>query len=257
MVHKKYIKRNGKVYGPYLYENKRVNGKVVVGASIGLAIGLFLAIALVPFVHAQSGSTTATITDDTYIDRVFGAQSLYGDMPGMFAGLITRALLKFNISSIPEGATGVTAVLELYTTASGVEDPHVVTAYLLENTTWNEHDPPRYVAPWFDCDVLDSQYVKNVETWYEWNVTDGVVECLSNSSDVVSFILCYPYTSGTDMPNVIFTSKEGSITKMPKLTVFWESIIPDLPSNMLTLFIIISLSAGALVFRKKILKNQN
>lgn len=29
MVYEKYIKKRGKVYGPYLYENKRVNGKVV------------------------------------------------------------------------------------------------------------------------------------------------------------------------------------------------------------------------------------
>jgi len=29
VVHKKYIRKNGRVYGPYLYENKRVNGKVV------------------------------------------------------------------------------------------------------------------------------------------------------------------------------------------------------------------------------------
>jgi hypothetical protein len=29
VVHRKYTKRNGKVYGPYLYESKRVNGKVV------------------------------------------------------------------------------------------------------------------------------------------------------------------------------------------------------------------------------------
>ncbi len=29
MVFKKYIRRGGKTYGPYLYENKRVNGKVV------------------------------------------------------------------------------------------------------------------------------------------------------------------------------------------------------------------------------------
>ena len=29
MVHKKYIKRGDKVFGPYLYETKRVNGKVV------------------------------------------------------------------------------------------------------------------------------------------------------------------------------------------------------------------------------------
>lgn len=29
MAHYKYIKKNGKYYGPYLYENKRVNGKIV------------------------------------------------------------------------------------------------------------------------------------------------------------------------------------------------------------------------------------
>ena len=29
MVYKKYIKRNGKLYGPYIYESKRVNGKVI------------------------------------------------------------------------------------------------------------------------------------------------------------------------------------------------------------------------------------
>jgi len=29
VVHEKYTRKNGKVYGPYLYENKRVNGKVV------------------------------------------------------------------------------------------------------------------------------------------------------------------------------------------------------------------------------------
>jgi len=29
MVHKKYIKQGNKVFGPYLYETKRVNGKVV------------------------------------------------------------------------------------------------------------------------------------------------------------------------------------------------------------------------------------
>ena len=29
MVHEKYIRKRGKIYGPYLYENKRINGKVV------------------------------------------------------------------------------------------------------------------------------------------------------------------------------------------------------------------------------------
>lgn len=233
-----------------------MNGKVIAIASIALVVGLLLPTALVPFVKAQAGSITATLTDDTFIGRVEGVNPAFGDLPMLFAGFLTRAFLKFNLSSIPDGATGITAVLELYTTVDGVIDPHPVTAYLLVNTTWNEYDPPGNVAPWFDCDVLDSDYVASSETWYEWNVTDGVVESLSNSSDVVSFILCYPYTSGTDMPNVIFTSKEGSITKMPKLTIFWESIILELPSNLLVMLIVMVLSAGAFVFRKKLLKNQ-
>jgi len=29
MAYKKYIKRNGKLYGPYEYESKRIDGKVV------------------------------------------------------------------------------------------------------------------------------------------------------------------------------------------------------------------------------------
>ena len=29
MVYKKYIEKNGKIYGPYIYHSKRVDGKVV------------------------------------------------------------------------------------------------------------------------------------------------------------------------------------------------------------------------------------
>ena len=29
MVYKKYIKKDGKLYGPYIYESKRIDGKVV------------------------------------------------------------------------------------------------------------------------------------------------------------------------------------------------------------------------------------
>ena len=29
MVYKKYIKKGGKIYGPYIYHSHRVNGKVV------------------------------------------------------------------------------------------------------------------------------------------------------------------------------------------------------------------------------------
>jgi hypothetical protein len=215
---------------------------------------LVLAIALAPVVQAQSGSITATLTDDTWIESGEGIIPAYGDLPAIEAGMWTTAFLKFNLSSVPDGVTGITAVLELYTYVNGVEDPHVVTAYLLDNTTWNEHDPPWIFVPQFELDVLDGEYVATSERWYEWNVTDGVIDSLSNSSDVVSFVLCYPETSGSEMPYVFFASKEGSITKIPKLTIIWESIIPDLPSNLLVVLGIVTLSVGALFIRKKLMK---
>ncbi|MBU2637624.1 MAG: hypothetical protein KJ955_01495 [Nanoarchaeota archaeon] len=81
MAHKRYIKRNGKVYGPYLYESKRVNGKVknvyhgldksgrwkTAGiAAIILAI-LFLTIAYADF-SIQSGSSSGANSNLTVWD---------------------------------------------------------------------------------------------------------------------------------------------------------------------------------------------
>ncbi len=75
MVHKKYTYKNGKVYGPYLYENKRVKGKVVtnyLGKSIhsktsysfylALAI-LIVAIAGVLLFMKLSSPTGRIVTD--------------------------------------------------------------------------------------------------------------------------------------------------------------------------------------------------
>ena len=79
MVHEKFIYRNGKKYGPYLYENQRVNGKVVTTykgtpsssrplfsfAFIGLLVlvGGFLLLGL-PL--APTGKVTASLAD-TYV----------------------------------------------------------------------------------------------------------------------------------------------------------------------------------------------
>jgi len=53
MVHKRYIIKDGKRYGPYLYENKRVNGKVVSSyvkkptLSLNIIVGILVAVILV------------------------------------------------------------------------------------------------------------------------------------------------------------------------------------------------------------------
>ncbi len=46
--------------------------------------------------------------------------------------------MKFDISSVPDGAKGITAVLELYATVDGVPIPHFVEVWSHNDITWNE-----------------------------------------------------------------------------------------------------------------------
>lgn len=81
MVHKRYVKRGNKVYGPYLYNSKRVNGKVKneylgldksgewkkAGLMISLFVILLLGIVLAEY-GAMTGSTSGTTTNLTIWD---------------------------------------------------------------------------------------------------------------------------------------------------------------------------------------------
>ena len=51
----------------------------------------------------------------------------------------------------------------------------------------------------------------------------------------------------------IFTSKDGSITNIPKLTIMC-AVIPNLPSDLLGVLVMMPLLMGAVFFRKKLLK---
>ena len=74
MVHEKYTHKNGKTYGPYLYENKRVNGKIhtdylgkvkifPVADSLKFSLALIVFIALVfTYFYFFSGSPTGKVS---------------------------------------------------------------------------------------------------------------------------------------------------------------------------------------------------
>ncbi|OYT36475.1 hypothetical protein B6U91_01160 [Candidatus Pacearchaeota archaeon ex4484_71] len=85
MVYKKYIRRNGKVYGPYIYHSKRVNGKVVseyIGTSneesssskgskiIFIIMGflvLLVAFSLVSYYRSSGDSHVVINLDSSYV----------------------------------------------------------------------------------------------------------------------------------------------------------------------------------------------
>jgi len=193
-------------------------------------------------VNAQAGQVTLSPTDDAYTDA-YNVHTNYGSETTLKASMMLYwTWLKFDLSTIPEDAFGITAILELYTSYGGVIEPRDVVAWLmvLNNFTWSEdtitqanmpHDASAYA-------VLDTDYVANEETWYEWLVTEAVVNATANNATAVTIVMRHP--EGWETPPMSFDSKEASLTKKPKLTVFWEGI-PEFPSFLiLPLFMIVS-----------------
>ncbi|MFQ5621711.1 MAG: DNRLRE domain-containing protein, partial [Candidatus Nanoarchaeia archaeon] len=203
---------------------------------LAFCLGILLTpITFVPQVHAQGGTIILNPTDDAYTDG-YNVNSNYGSEPELRTLGFGRYLtwLKFDLSSIPEGVIGITAVLELYTIYSGVSDPHNVVASLILNNfnnSWTEDTITASNHPPYPDDVeLDTEYVANDETWYEWIVTEAIVNATANNATAVTILMRYPW--GIQTPAISFNSKEGSLTKIPKLTVTWTALADTTPPTI-------------------------
>ena len=64
--------------------------------------------------------------------------------------------------------------------------------------------------------------------------------------------MTYPEFGGEVEPVVSFVSKEGSITKIPKLTITWTDVIPEFPSLIMPL-VMVATTAVSLIVKKRAL----
>jgi len=224
-------------------------------AIITILITSFVPVTFAATTEAQGGQVTLKPTDDTYInmDKI---DSNYGSSEKLRVCLAHYwTWLKFDLSSVPEGAIEITAVLELYTTYDGVTDPHNVVACIVLNNfnnSWSEATLTCRNMPYQDDLELDTEYVVNNETWYEWVVTEAVVNAIANKTTAVTILMKYPW--GMDAPSVSFNSKEASVTKFPKLTISWNDVVPEFSSfAILPIFMIMTLFAVRIYKRKRII----
>jgi len=208
---------------------------------------LVLPISVIPLVKAQEGTIILNPTDDTYTngwkpDENYGA-SVKLKTIGFYV-----TWLKFDLSTMPKEAFGITAILELYTTNDEVY-PNDVPTYLCPNTTWTEETITASNQPdLIEFVELDRDYISDEERWYEWLVTDAVTNATANNATAVTILM---RTFGLVTPTISFSSKEGSLTKQPKLTISWEGVIPEFPSFLiLSLFMIATLLA-VIVYKTK------
>ena len=218
-------------------EMKRIASSFRMAFLIGIFV---LTITTVPLIQAQEGAIAFFPTDDTYSGYPYGV--VHGYEPVLKVGRgFYHTFMKFNISDIPEGAIGITAVLGLHTTYDGVPEPRFVAVFPLDNTMWNEetYPPNEFLDRYFTEKVV--LWVTHNETWCEWNVTNIIVKAISNSSYVVAFVMMYD-TSEETSP-MLFTSKEGSahaLIEIPRLTITWTSVVPEFSFFLVPLAIVAS-----------------
>jgi hypothetical protein len=225
---------------------------LIVPLVIMLLTAFFVQITSVAVVKAQGGQVILKPTDDTYISPLNNPTANYGSSQRLRVSLVYYLTwLKFDLSTIPKGAVGISALLELCTTYDGVASPHFVVACIILplNNSWSEATLTGDNFLWGEDVELDSDYVANNEIWYEWNVTQAVVNATTSNATDVTIIMTYPHPE--EAVSIAFNSKEASSTKAPKLTVSWTDAIPEFPPILILPSFMIATLVAVLIMKRK------
>jgi len=217
-------------------------------------------IALIPSVSAQEGEVTLYPTDDTFVEN-YTPVGNFGDSSSLEVGKyeVTYpyhvvdyiAWLKFNLSSVPDGAVVDVAALQLF--SHYVPETYNVYARSCSNNSWIESTLTYANMPDFNVTSMDSEVVAANSRWYNWTVTDAVqqsVDGIFGGPGMVTIVLLETSLHATNW-QVSFYSKEGSDLYMPKLTIHWTDVIPEFPSFLILPLFMIAALLGVMVYRKK------
>lgn len=184
----------------------------------------------------QAVSSDFPATHDTYIDKssvnLNSGTAVSLDIRGHSSNT-ERALLAFDLSSIPSGSTVVSASLNLYffaaTSSSAISiNAHRVLADWDElQATWRQRlTGTNWTSAGGDYDpaVLASQSVTNTFGWVTWDVTSVVQAWVSGAATNQGLILEAPSGAASEVKQ--FHSAECACVFEPSLQVNFEPPTP-------------------------------
>jgi hypothetical protein len=205
-------------------------------------------------VNAQVGEVTLKPSDDTYVDSSnpnsnYGQQD-YLQITNYDSGINTVyesiAWLKFNLSSVPDGAIIDEATLQLRTSnvtgfiISFNVDAYSGSDFLNESAivSWTELTLTYSNMPNYNTTSMDSVLVAANNQWYNWSVVDAATDASNSATRTVTIVLFDPSPHGL-VSSTSFNSKESSTSDYaPVLDVHWSGVVPEFPSFLvLPLFI--------------------
>ncbi len=189
-----------------------------------LSLIIILSFLCIERTYALNSQTTLKPTDDTYVDSS-NPTSNYGGQNYLYSmnyGGFKMIWLKFDLSSIPSGATVNVASLQLYTLT--VTETVNIDSYSCSNNSWNELTLTYSSMTNYNTSPTDSAVVATSSKWYSWNVADLVRNALNSNSKSVTIVLIQPLPT-TSYSKTTFYSKENPVyfgkDYSPKLTISW------------------------------------
>jgi hypothetical protein len=216
-------------------------------------------IASSPLAKAQEGQVTLNPTDDTYTD-FDNPDSNYGGQSSLIVSKFkdsfdnvweTIVWLRFNLSSVPDGAVVDVATLQLDSCI--VTETYNVYAHSCSNNSWTELTLTYSNMPAFNTTSMDSEVVSSSSQYYNWSVVDAVrnaIDGIYGGPDVVTIVLQETSFRGL-LSQASFYSKENFEVYVPKLTIHWTHIIPEFPSFLILPIFMIATLLAVIVYRRK------
>jgi hypothetical protein len=232
---------------------------------LGLVILLFSLSA--ESVSAQAGEVTLKPIDDTYVDSS-NPSSNYGEQnylqitnynSEVNSAYESIAWLKFNLSSVPDGAVIDGATLQLRTSnVTGFVISFNVNAYSGSDflnvsavVSWTELTLTYSNMPSYNTTSMDSVLVATNNQWYNWSVVDAVRDALDSTARTVTLVLFDPSPHGL-VSSISFNSKEFNLSDYaPTLTVHWSDIVPEFPTFLFLPFYIMATLIAVIAYRKR------
>jgi hypothetical protein len=226
-------------------------------------------------VHAQSGQSTIYVSQDTYVDSS-NPNSNYGGLLwfitenyqqtslGQTANYKTIVWLKFNLTSVPDGAVVDNATLQIFADYVSTNEIFNVHAYSCSNISWTELGITYTNMPSYNITSMDTKVIKGatdnnyyIPQWYSWDVIDAVKNAQESGSNAVTIVLADPSSSHNDSSIIRWVAREtnniphGTGNVGPVLIVHWSSTVPEFPTFLILPFFMIATLLAVMVYKKK------
>jgi hypothetical protein len=221
-----------------------------------MLIFVLLLSSVIIVVYAQAGQVEAWLTDSTYADSNYPNSNYAGQDFLQIKNYQDKEIvwLKFNLSSVPEGAVVDNSILImylfLYTPVS-----YNVHAYSCSDNFWNQSSLTYSNMPSYNTTSMNSTLVSSMG-WYSWNVVDAVRDALNSNATAVTIVLFdpSPNSSNTTATFVNFVFSGGS---PPHLYIYWSSIaVPEFPTFLILPFFMIATLIAVAFYKRKLFSTE-